>query len=381
MRLILFSFFCFFTFQSQCFSQTEYIQVNSSILKEAREIKLQLPRNYSSSKKKYPVIIVLDGDYLFEPFAGNVDYLSYWEIIPESIVIGINQAGHRNDDGNLDPDTEFPSTTGADFFEFIGYEVLKYIESNYRTTPFTIIAGVDYMGNFSNFYLLKENSLFKGYINLSPDVTPKIPGRLKDKMTRLNQKVWYFLATSENDIPGLKSKTKTLDAYLSEIENPNVNYQFKEFENADHYSFVADAIPKALQTIFSTYGPISETEYESKLLTAEFPSYALEDKYLSIQELYAIEIPIRVVDFLKTAEAIEEKEKWEDYKNLGNLAKKQSPGTVLHHYFEGQYFEKKGDIKRAIKEYQAAYGLKRAGYLNSDDLLAKADELQRTFGK
>lgn len=380
MKFALFLFFLSFIYLTPSFSQTQYIEVNSSILKETRQIKLQLPRNYDSNKKKYPVVILLDGDYLFEPFAGNIDYLSYWEIIPESIVVGINQAGYREQDGNIDPASELPSTTGEDFFEFVEYEVLTYIEDNFRTAPFTIIGGLDYMGNFSNFYLLKENSLFSGFVSLSPDVTPKLPERLKRKLTKTDQKIWYYLATSEHDIPELKTKAETLDSYLSACDNPDLKYNYQVFENADHFSFVANAIPRALNFIFSTYAPISDLEYKTDFLSATSPSNTLEDKYLLIQELYAIEVPIRIVDFLKTAEAIEELEVWEDYQNLSKLARKEASGTVLHNYFQGLYFEKIGEPKRAIKEYQAAYGLKNAGHLNSDVLISKADELKRIYG-
>ncbi|MBZ9627281.1 esterase family protein [Psychroflexus sp. CAK1W] len=380
MKFALLLFFFSFAFQTPSYSQTQYIEVNSSILKETRQIKLQLPRNYESGKKKYPVVIVLDGDYLFEPFAGDIDYLSYWEIIPESIVVGINQAGFREQDGNIDPGSELPSTTGEDFFDFIAYEVLSYIEDNFRTAPFTIIGGLDDMANFSSFYLLKEKSLFNGFMSLSPDISPKLPERLKRKLNKIDQKIWYYLATSEHDIPELKTKAKTLDSYLSDCDNPNLKYTYRVFENADHFSFVAHAIPRALLFIFSTYGPISELEYETDFLTAKSPSNTLEDKYLLIQELYTIEVPIRIVDFLKTAEAIEELEVWEDYQHLSKLARKATSGTVLHNYFQGLYFEKIGDPKRAIKEYQSAYGLKNAGHLNSDVLLSKADELKRIYG-
>jgi len=380
MKSYLLTFLCFIFFFTSSFSQTEYIEVNSSILKQTRRIKVQLPRNYDSNEKEYPVIIVLDGDYLFEPFAGNVDYLSYWEIIPESIVVGINQAGYRNKDGKLSPEEELPTTSGADFFEFIGLEVLKYMDDNYRTTPFSIIAGLDYMANFSNFYLLKQFPLFSGYIMLSPEVTPKLPERLKRKLDKIDQKIWYYLASSEEDVPSLKSKVKTLDSFLSICNNPNFNYQFKMFEAGDHYGFVADAIPHSLLSIFSTYGPISDEQYESDFLTAESPSNALEDKYLTIQELYALEIPIRTRDFLRTVDAIEEKQLWDDYQRLSKLAKKEKPETVLYNYFLGRYFELTGQPKRAIKEYESSYGLEAAGYLNSELLLNKADKLKGTFG-
>lgn len=380
MRLILLLLICCLLQHTRVSSQTEYIYVNSSILKESRQIKLQLPRNYNSTEKEYPILIVLDGDYLFEPFAGNVDYLSYWGIIPEAIVVGINQVGHRHKDGLLDEVEELPISTGADFYEFIGLEVLKYLDDNYRTTPFAIIAGLNYMANFSNFFLLKQNPLFKGYINFSPDVTPLLPDRLKRKLDKIDTKIWYYLATSENDILELKIKIKNLDSYLSVCNNPNVNYHFDVFEGEDHFSFVANAIPKALNSIFEAYGPISELEYQSKLLTSSSPSNYLEDRYFSIQELYALEIPIRIIDFLKTADAIEERELWYDYQNLSRLAKKEVSNTVLHHYFQGLYFEKSGQPKRAIQEYQGAYGLQSAGYLNSDVLLGKADALKQTFG-
>jgi predicted alpha/beta superfamily hydrolase len=380
MRLILLLLICCLLQHTKVGSQTEYIYVNSSILEESRQIKLQLPRNYNSTEKEYPILIVLDGDYLFEPFAGNVDYLSYWEIIPEVIVVGINQVGHRREDGLLDEVEELPISTGADFYEFIGLEVLKYLDDNYRTTPFAIIAGLDYMANFSNFFLLKKNPLFKGYINFSPDVTPLLPDRLKRKLDKIDTKIWYYLATSENDIRELKIKIKNLDSYLSVCNNPNFNYRFDIFEGKDHFSFVANAIPKALNSIFEAYGPITDLEYNSKLLTSSSPSNYLEDRYFTIQELYALKTPIRIVDFLKTADAIEEKELWGDYQNLSRLAKKEVSKTVLHHYFQGLYFERIGQPKKAIREYNGAYGLQSAGYLNSDVLLGKADALKQTFG-
>jgi hypothetical protein len=204
--------------------------------------------------------------------------------------------------------------------------------------------------------------------------------RLKTKIEKLQSKTWYYLATSQKDVPQLKTKIDKLDAALSKSTHKNFFYDFDNFSEGDHYSFVAKAIPNALLSIFSSYTNITDNEYKTKLLKASSPSAYLEDKYFTIEELYGLQVPIRIVDFLKTAEAIEEKENWNDYQNLSQLAKKHSPNTVLSQYFKGRYFEKIGQPKRAIKEYQAGYGQEDAGYLNSEFLLNKADELQRTFG-
>ena len=79
--------------------QVIYEEFNSTMLGESRQLKIQLPRNYDENTEKvYPIVIVLDGDYLFEPVAGNVDYFSFWEDMPESIVVGIMQGESRYED-------------------------------------------------------------------------------------------------------------------------------------------------------------------------------------------------------------------------------------------------------------------------------------------
>ena len=89
-------------------SQVEYKMVSSTILEAEREVKIQLPRNYKkNTHKSYPVFIVLDGDYLFEPVAGNVDYYSYWGEMPEAIVVGVNQISTRKEDTKLDKENFF----------------------------------------------------------------------------------------------------------------------------------------------------------------------------------------------------------------------------------------------------------------------------------
>src|SRR5690606_16404550 len=121
-------------------AQVIYESIKSSRLGETRELKIQLPRNYdSNSEKHYPLIIVLDGDYLFEPMAGNVDLYSYWHEIPEAIVVGINQLNSRRDDSLFDEQSFLPYESGANFFEFLGMELLPHLDGKYRTADFVAI--------------------------------------------------------------------------------------------------------------------------------------------------------------------------------------------------------------------------------------------------
>jgi len=367
---------------SASFAQIDYKVIDSEILQDSREIKIQLPRNYNNNPdKSYPVFFVLDGDYLFEPVAGNVDYYSYWEDMPESIVVGINQVGKRRTDTEYDKETYLPTKQGAEFFEFIGGELLPIIDKNYRTAKFAIIVGHDLTASFMNYYLLKENPLFKGYINLSPDYAPDLQNRVANALSKSEQKVWYYLATASDDVKALKESNIAMNKLLESIENEKFYYYYNNFEDATHYSLVGRGVPRAIESIFSIYRPINQKEYEENVLPAKSTYYEyLLDKYETIENLYGLEIKIRVNDFMYISNAIEENEEWEQYKDLGKLAEKQHPNTMLGSYYLARYYEETGDTKKAMKAYQSGFALEEVSYLTKDMMLRKVDEIKADFG-
>ena len=89
--------------------------IKSNFLNERRAIEIQLPRSYETDvMKNYPLIIVMDGDYMFNLVSGSVDYLSFWGDIPENLVVGISQRDSRFDDSsNLDPIDYTPISSTA----------------------------------------------------------------------------------------------------------------------------------------------------------------------------------------------------------------------------------------------------------------------------
>ena len=152
------------------FSQVKLEKFESRILNTTREIKIKLPKNYDpASELKHPVIVVFDGDYLFEPVAGQVSYQTYFDGMPESIVVGIVQGYERFYDSYFDEVTGLPIESGARFYQFIGEELLPYIDSKFNTSKFRVAVGHDIMGNFINSFLFSDKPAFQAYINLSPD--------------------------------------------------------------------------------------------------------------------------------------------------------------------------------------------------------------------
>ena len=361
-------------------AQIENISVNSRILNDSREIKVQLPRNYDlNSNRTYPLIFVFDGHYLFEPVAGIVDYLSYWEEIPEAVVVGINQNKSRMEDGRYDDKDFLPIGSGAGFFDFVQIEVMKYIKENYNVGDFSVVIGHDYMANFANFYLFSKKTGFQGFINLSPDIPDGFMPYIKDNLAMSKSKLWYSLSTAKDDVPFLKEKAKKLSDLVSTIENDMVTTSYRLFESGDHYTFVVNALPFNLLEIFAPYTPIDEKEYEV-LSKAEDPNQYLIKKYEVINTLYDLNKKIRISDIMKVDKLIKENESWEFYEGLARIAKKEHPETLLYDYFLGRYFQKMGNPKKAIKAYQSAYSYKEAGGISKDMLLEEAARLKDLFG-
>ncbi len=363
-------------------AQVLYKTLESSKLGTTRELKIQLPRGYNNDKdKSYPLFIVLDGDYLFEAVAGNVDYYTYWEDMPEAIVVGINQFEDRFEDSMYSAQNSLPVETGAAFFEFIGAEVIPFIESTYRTGKFKVAIGHGETANFINYYLLKEQPLFQAYIAISPELAPKMITYLPERLSKIQTKTFYYLATTNNDSESIKKMTEALNVDIKVIDNKNLLYKYDTFENPTHYSLPTHALPNALESIFHVFQPISKKEYQETILKLDTsPVSYLQEKYQAIKDLFGIEKQILINDFKAISAAIEKTRKFEYYEELGKMAQKQYPKTLLGSYYAARFQEETGDPKKAMKTYQSAYILEEIGGITKDLMMEKSDAIKADFG-
>ena len=367
---------------SLSFGQTIYEEFESYKLGESREIKIQLPRNYDKNEDKtYPVFIVFDGDYLFEIVSGNADYFSYWEDMPEVMVVGINQVDTRDKDNYYSEQNSLPVEDGAEFFEFVGMELLPFIESKYRIADFRVAVGHGESANFINYYLLKDNPIFQAFINVSPLLAPDMLEYIPERASQLQSKIFYYLATSKQDLKPVKADATALNASLAELNNDKFIYTFDNFDGPTHYSNPAYALPRALESIFYVFQPISKTEYTEKILPLQTsPVTYLLEKYQIIQERFGLDKQILINDFKAIEAAIEKNKSYEYYEELGKLARKQYPDTLLGNYYLARFYEETGEPKKAMRTYRSAYILAEIGGITKDLMLEKADAIKADFG-
>lgn len=381
MRSIIVFFCCFIT-SNLLQAQVIYEPYDSYKLGETRELKIQLPRDYDENDKKtYPLFVVFDGDYMFEAVAGNVDYFSYWEDMPDAIVVGVNQEEKRFDDCMYSGQNSLPIETGAAFFEFIGAELIPFMESTYKVGNFKVAVGHGETANFINYYLLKPQPIFQGYIVTSPELAPQMNAYLLERLANFKSKIFYYLATSKNDFVAIRKNTEELNAILSSIDSKTFFFYFDQFDGTSHYSVPTHAIPNALEDIFSVFQPISKDEYKKVILELDSsPVVYLEEKYQTIKELFGIEKRILINDFKAIDAAIEKKEEFQYFEALGKLARDNHPETLLGNYYLGRFYEENGEPKKAMRTYQSGYSFEEVAGITKDLMLERADAIKADFG-
>ena len=382
-KLLLFLLLFCFSFTG--FSQIVKDSVLSRKMDKYRDLTISVPASYGKdSKKTYPLLVLLDGDYLFDAFNGALSYGNYWDDLPETIIVGLHQNGNseRYDDCKIDESTGLPEGKGEKFFEFIGGELLPYIQSKYRVGNFKIIAGHDVTAGFMNLFLYKDQPLFNAYISLSPELATEMESRIADRLSAQKETIFYYLSSADGDIKKMRENIALLDTNIKSVSNSNLNYRFDEIKGASHYSLVLYSIPNALYQFFASYKPISTDEFQQKIVKLEsgYVDY-LKNKYEVLEKTIGIKMPIRVNDFKAIEAAILKNKAYNEFEQLAQLSSKSYPKAMLSEYHMARYYEFNGDMKRAVKSYQNAFSLEPIGDLTKDMMLAKADELRGQIKK
>lgn len=359
------------------FSQKSTDTIRSKKLGIEREIYISLPPSYKQdTKRTYPLLVLLDGNYLFDPVMGTLNYANYWDDLPEIILVGIDQRNERDSDCETSPATGLPENVGSDFFEYIG-EVVATVQKSYRVGSFKIIAGHDLTAGFANLYLYKDQPLFNGYISMSAELPANMEENIPKRLAVLKKPIFYYHAAAEGDLPDMKDRILLFDEAASKISVPGLHYFFDNFEGKSHYSMVMSAIPNALYSFFAAYAPITTTEYNEKIapLSSGYVNYLIE-KYKGMESALNMDVTIRQSDFRAIEAAILKNKAYEELDKLADLAKKNYPKAMLADYQRGMMYEKMGNYKKAASAYMSANQKDEIGPLTKNMMMDKVEAMK-----
>ncbi|WP_281541536.1 alpha/beta hydrolase [Maribacter aestuarii] len=367
-----------------CFTVTAQVKqeiFESFKLQERRDVQYYFPENLDETKK-YPLILVLDANYLFDQVVATSKFYSRFHGMPESIIVGVNQSKNdlRYDDCAFEPDTGLPSEKGKKFFEFLGMELIPYLDLNFSTAPFKMVLGYDITANFQNYWLFKDHSLFNAYVSISPTLAPEMETRVPIRLGSFEKQIFYQLIV-EGEPSKDTQAIMAMDKGIKAIDKETLHYFFEEYKGADHISVATYGIGKAFDNIFGMFKPISPKEYKTQILTSEEPVFQyLENKYKGIEDLFGFSKPVELNDIMAIYAASRKKEDFESLKPLSDLCKAQYPDSMLGFYFEGEYYEELGEPKKALKTFEKAFQMDEIDFLTKEMALEKMDALKADFG-
>lgn len=260
---VLFLFVC-----GSVMTQTALESIDSRVLDSKQSISIKLPKNYNqNSYAEHPVILVLDGDYLFKPVIGQTDFQVYFENMPSSIIVGINYDSYKltskvHDEGSvLDSDIKFS--------KFIGEELLPYLDKKFNTSNFRVVVGYKHSANLMNSFLLNEHSPFQAYVNLSPEFTKDMSEKIIKRIQVLNDDIIYYMASSKSGVKSNRTHALYVNEELKYINNNNFKFYFDDFDDMPHHTMVMSGVARGFEKVFEIYSPITNKKTNNKVLSYE----------------------------------------------------------------------------------------------------------------
>jgi predicted alpha/beta superfamily hydrolase len=361
------------------------VEFDSRILSEKRIINIHIPESYAASEKPYPVIYSLDGEYTRLALNGVTDYYSFWDKIPECIIVSIDQnyldplesKYKRWIDCSYSWSSGLPSDKGLAFKGFISNELIPFIDSSFHTTNFRTIIGHSFTANYVNYFLLDKEPVFKGYVSISPYYAVNGLDSLKSVIENLKTVVFYYVASGENDLSGHIKSVNEFDKLFAKIDNENFVYDKFDMKNnqATHHTIFPIALPSAIEHLFSAYSAISENETK-KILKVDNKIDYLTQRYANIEAIYGIEVPIRESDINTVAYAISKKKQWGQLEKIAKLSIELYPESFSGYYHMGEYYEKTKNYATALEQYQLGFSYLGDDVLNISDFQKDIDRVK-----
>jgi len=369
--------------------------LKSKILNETRIIDVSLPEQYhaSSYKKTYPVILVLDGQFMFDSVTGVVRHLSSVDRMPESIIIGMpNPKGKRSHyspnlyiNGSLNWGEEGKVDFGdkpEHLIEFFKQELFPFIHSTFRAANFKTLVGLSPTSAFTLHTVWKAPELFQAHIAIAAGDVLRLAYEPNKSIAKTihnfyrenpNNKSYLYVSSADGDLVDDANIKKYLDDFstsLLALNNKNLRVKAELINNETHYGVVMRSILAAMETFY----PVEKWSVDYMTLARKSGNALdnIEKHYQNLSNDYGFTITPKVNRFHninslnwighrlirdgRIAEAIEVFQRWQDL----------YPNDPLAHKSLSEALEADGKNKAAYTAQQEAF--KIASQTNDTEL-------------
>ncbi len=241
------------------------LTIKSEILNENRRIYIQLPESYEQSNMKYPVLFIMDGEWLFHLANAHQRYYSYDEVtdinIPPMIVVGIENTDRDRDyvpTPNSGNEYFSPTAGSADnFLKFLETELIPMLDDRYKTAPHRGLIGWSFSGLFTAYAAVTKPELFNTYLCISPavwwdnDLVFK-----KFEEIKFEHPENFVFTLGSNEVDGwVHTSTTRLLKRFKDLPIHNMTVKHIPLEGVGHSWGVAAAMNQGIQSLYSGFIP------------------------------------------------------------------------------------------------------------------------------
>lgn len=346
--VMIFAFALLTHAQPQRIASTVHFQhaINSQAVGEERTILVQVPANYERSEARFPVVYMLDAHAPQNAMmAGLVEQQAWGGVMPEVIVVGIQNTNRTRD---MTPTTGDRQGAGgaAKFLQFIETEVIPFVDKNYRTEPYRVLAGHSLAGLFTVYAMIERPDAFNAYVAASPYLhwdknylVKRAEEVFKDR-PELNKRLFIGLGNESEYL----NAHNAFEALLKQTKPKKLEYEFRQFKEENHGSVVLPAYYAGLRKVYEGWSPPGNGTYAD-----------LETHYrkLSSRFGYTVKPPEALVNragyqLLQVGNAAEAIEVFK--KNVVNYPRSANVYDSL-----AEAYEKSGNEKAARENYEKAW--------------------------
>ena len=203
---------------------------NMPQLNRTRRIWIYLPADYATTKKRFPVIYMHDGQNLFDEATSGFGEWGVDECLDslfkqgekKCIVIGIENGTKRMNEYNPYEFKPYGSGEGDKYVDFLVNTLKQYIDKNFRTLANktnTFIAGSSMGGLISLYAVMKYPGIFGGAGIFSPAfwTAPMLEEDLNKTGKKIKSKLFFYAGGKESDrmIPDMQKIEADIKAISS----------------------------------------------------------------------------------------------------------------------------------------------------------------------
>jgi uncharacterized protein len=329
----------------------ERIQLYSPVLKQERTITIHLPNNYSR-RTRYPVLYLLDGLAQFVT-AVDVSGQSYVGVIPEMIIVAVDYIDRTKEFTPTHLD-EYPTSGGADqFIDFMEKDLFSYVDSEYSTMPFRILAGHSLAGLLVTYALFSDKNLFNAYLAMDPslwwDKELLVEMVKKSENDPLKNRFLYTSSTSTNE-----QNIQDFEKALRSITLEGLQYKFESFMAESHGSVIFVSLYYGLKYIFADY--TLTDAYKDTITSGKNPEF-IHSHYSSFSQKAGIAfLPPEDVIIRLGYSSMGDKD-FDNAIKIFGIVLSYYPGSFKAYNGLADAFNKKGDKKTAVINYKKALEL------------------------